>query len=124
MRTKVRLKRSFPTFACQIPLEQFLEQGLIEALAHTLGMMSWEEAPGFQPQTCRNKKDHDETTTHPCLIIDSLMHILSVIGQTTDVQGVRKNTREDVLLLAAVGKLSLVAPCSHNHAASDRSYVI
>ncbi|KAJ6191961.1 hypothetical protein J3E72DRAFT_399452 [Bipolaris maydis] len=99
MRTKGRLKRSFPTFACQVSLQQFREQGLIEALAQTLGRMSWEEAPGFQPQTRKNEQDHDETrdTTHPGLITDFLMHILSVVGQPTDVQGVWKNTREDVL---------------------------
>jgi hypothetical protein len=99
MRTKGRLKRSFPTFAYRISLEQFQERGLIEALAQTLGRMSWEEAPGFQPQTDKNRQDHDETrdTTHPGLITDFLVHFLSVIGQPTDVQGVWKNTREDVL---------------------------
>ncbi|KAF2843898.1 hypothetical protein T440DRAFT_473824, partial [Plenodomus tracheiphilus IPT5] len=99
MRTKGRLKRSFPTFAYRISLKQFQERGLIEALAQTLGRMSWEEAPGFQPQTDKNRQDHDETrdTTHPGLITDFLVHFLSVIGQPTDVQGVWKNTREDVL---------------------------
>jgi hypothetical protein len=99
MRTKGRLKRSFPTFAYRISLKQFQERGLIEALAQTLGRMSWEEAPGFQPQTAKNRQDHDETrdTTHPGLITDFLVHFLSVIGQPTDVQGVWKNTREDVL---------------------------
>jgi hypothetical protein len=100
MGTKGRLKRSFPNYACQISLQQFQEKGLIESLAHTLGNMSFEEAPGFQPQTHKNKKDHDETrdTTHPGLITDFFMHLLSVVGQPTDVQGVWKNTREDVLL--------------------------
>ncbi|KAJ4287163.1 hypothetical protein N0V90_012561 [Kalmusia sp. IMI 367209] len=99
MRTKGRLKRSFPTYACQISLQRFQETGLIESLSHTLGKMCCEEVPGFQPQTRKNKKDHDETrdTTHPGLITDFFMHFLSVIGQPTDVQGVRKNTREDVL---------------------------
>ncbi len=99
MGTKGRLKRSFPTYACQISLQQFQEKGLIESLAHTLEKMSYEEAPGFQPQTRKNKKEHDETrdTTHPGLITDFFMHLLSVIGQPADVQGVWKNTREDVL---------------------------
>ena len=99
MRTKGRLKRSFPTYACQVSLQQFQEKGLIESLAHTLGKMSFEEAPGFQPQTRKNKKDHDETrdTTHPGLITEFFMHLLSVVGQPTDLQGVWKNTREDVL---------------------------
>ncbi|KAH8702790.1 hypothetical protein GQ44DRAFT_732732 [Phaeosphaeriaceae sp. PMI808] len=102
MRTKGRLKRSFPTYACQISLQQFQEEGLIESLAHTLGKMSCEEAPGFQPQTCKNKKDHNETrdTTHPGLITDFFMHLLSVVGQPTDVQGVWKNTREDVIWMS------------------------
>lgn len=99
MRTKGRLKRSFPTYACRISLPQFKEKGLIESLAHTLGKMSFEEAPGFQPQTRKNKKNHDETrdTTHPGMITDFFMHLLSVVGQPTDVQGIWKNTREDVL---------------------------
>ncbi|KAL7770262.1 hypothetical protein CFE70_000195 [Pyrenophora teres f. teres 0-1] len=104
MRTKGRLKRSFPTYACQIPLKQFQEQGLIEALAHTLSRMSLEEAPDFQPQTRKNKKEHIEIrdTTHPGLVTDFLMHLLSVVGQPIDVQGIWKNTREDVLLHRAL----------------------
>lgn len=99
MRTKGRLKRPFPTYACQISLQNFQEEGLIESLAHTLGTMSFEEAPGFRPQTRKKKKDHAETrdTTHPGLITDFFMHLLSVVGQPIDVQGVWKNTREDVL---------------------------
>jgi hypothetical protein len=99
MRTKGRLKRSFPTYACQISLQQFQEKGLIESLANTLGKMSCEEAPGFRPQTRKNREDHDETrdTTHPGLITDFFMHLLSVVGRPTDVQGIWKNTREDVL---------------------------
>ncbi|OAL48858.1 hypothetical protein IQ07DRAFT_681560 [Pyrenochaeta sp. DS3sAY3a] len=99
IRTKGRLKRSFPTYACQISLQQFQEKGFIESLAHTLGKMSSDEAPGFQPRTRKNTKDHDETrdTTHPGLITDFLMHFLSVLGQPTDVRGIWKNTREDVL---------------------------
>ncbi|KAE8836549.1 hypothetical protein HRS9139_04647 [Pyrenophora teres f. teres] len=104
MRTKGRLKRSFPIYACQIPLKQFQEQGLIEALAHTLSRMSLEEAPDFQPQTRKNKKEHIEIrdTTHPGLVTDFLMHLLSVVGQPIDVQGIWKNTREDVLLHRAL----------------------
>ncbi|KAI1674179.1 DUF3638 containing protein [Pyrenophora tritici-repentis] len=100
MQTKGRLKRSFPTFACHIPLQQFQEKGLIKALAETIGRMSWEEAPGFQPQIRKNKSDHNEIrdTTHPGMITDFLMHFLSVVGQPIEVQGVWKNTREDVLL--------------------------
>ena len=99
MRTKGRLKRSFPTFACQISLQQFQEEGLIESLAHTLEKMSHQEAPGFQPQTRKNKEDHDENrdTTHPGLVTDLFMHLLSVVGQPADVLGIWKNTREDVL---------------------------
>lgn len=99
MKTKGRLKRSFPTYACQVSLQRFQERGLIESVAHTLGRMSVEEAPGFQPQTRKNKKDHDEIrdTTHPGMITDFFMHLVSAIGQPTHVQDVRKNTREDVL---------------------------
>ena len=99
MVTKGRLKRSFPTYACQIALHQFQEKGLIESLAHTLGKMSFQGASGFQPKTRKNKKKHNETrdTTHPGLVTDFFMRFLSVVGQSTDVQGVWKNTREDVL---------------------------
>jgi len=99
MRTKGRLRRSFPTFACQMSFQQFQEEGLIESLANTLEKMSRQEAPGFQPQTRKNKEDHDENrdTTHPGLVTDFFMHLLSVIGQPADVQGIWKNTREDVL---------------------------
>jgi len=90
MGTKGRLRRSFPTYACQVSLQQFQENGLIDSLSHTLGKMSCEEAPGLQPQSRKNKKDHDETrdTTHPSMITNFFMHLLSVLGQQTDVKGV------------------------------------
>lgn len=100
MGTKGRLRRSFPTYACRVSLKQFQENGLIKSLAHTLERMSCEEAPGFQPRSRKNEKDHDEirNTTHPGLITDFFMHLLSVLGQQTEVKGVWKSTREDVIL--------------------------
>jgi len=61
--------------------------------------MSFQDAPGFQPQTRKNKKCHNEIrdTAHPGLVTDFFMRVISVIGQPTDVKGVWKNTREDVL---------------------------
>ncbi|RMZ68305.1 very large low complexity [Pyrenophora seminiperda CCB06] len=99
MRTKGRLKRSFPTSACQITPEQLQEKGLIESLSQTLGKMSYQEAPELQPQTHKHGQDHVELrdTTNPGLITDMFIHILYAIGQSIDVQGVWKNTREDVL---------------------------
>lgn len=99
MMTKGRLKRSFPTHAYAISPQRLQEEGLIESLAQTLARMSCEAAPGFQPQTRKNKEDHDETrdTTHPGLITDFFINIISVIGLPTDVQGVWKSTREDVI---------------------------
>lgn len=99
MGTKGRLKRSFPTYACRVSLQQFQENGLIESLARTLGEMSCEGVPGFRPQIRKKKKKHAEIrdTTHPGLITDFFMHFICVVGQPTDVQGIWKNTREDVL---------------------------
>ncbi|KAF2653745.1 hypothetical protein K491DRAFT_780118 [Lophiostoma macrostomum CBS 122681] len=97
--TTGRLKRSFPTYACRVSLNQFEEQGLIESLAHTLSKMSSQTAPGFQSQTRKNQKEHGEArdTPHPGLITDFFVHLLSVVGEPTEVQGIRKNTRDDIL---------------------------
>jgi hypothetical protein len=99
MRTMGRLKRSFPTYACRISPQRFQEKGLVESIAYTLAKMSSQEAPGFQAQTRKNKKDHGEMrdTTHPGMITDFFMRVLSVVGEPAEVPGIRKNTREDVL---------------------------
>ena len=101
MSTKGRLIRSFPTVACCVPVAKLSEKGLIAALAHAIAKMSSQAAPGFQPRVRKAGQDHDEDrdTTHPGLITDYLMTIISAVGKPMEVlpQGLWKNTREEVL---------------------------
>lgn len=101
MSTKGRLVRSFPSVACRVPVDRLSEQGLIEAWARAIAKMSSQVAPGFQPQVRKAGRGHDEyrDTTHPGMITDYLMTVVAAVGTGMDVvsQGLRKNTREEVL---------------------------
>ena len=93
-----RLVRTFPGYASRIPISQ-MEPDLRKSLAGTIAKMTTQVASGFQPQVRKNNKmlDEDRDTTHPGLVTDFLMNIIAAVGGTTDVQRIRKNTREDVL---------------------------
>jgi hypothetical protein len=101
MSIKGRLIRSFPTVACHVPAVELSKEGFIEALAHTIAKMSSQAAPGLQPQARKAGRNHDEDrdTTHPALVTDFLLTIITAVraGMKISPQGVSKNTREEVL---------------------------
>jgi hypothetical protein len=101
MLTKGRLTRSFPTVACRLPVGKLGEEGLIEALAHSIAKMSSQAAPGLQPRVWKAGQEHieDRDTTHPGMITDYLMAVVTALGTRMDLlhDGLWKNTREEVL---------------------------
>jgi len=99
MSTPGRLVRTFPTYASRIPAIKFQEEGLVESLAHTIAEMCAHQVPEFQPKGFKGGKKHSEIrdTTHPALVTEYLINVLSAIGEPTDLSGITKNTREDVL---------------------------
>ncbi|KAF1951418.1 hypothetical protein CC80DRAFT_424735 [Byssothecium circinans] len=99
MSTPGRLVRTFPTYASKIPITKLEEDGLIDALSHTIETMSGQEIPEFQPQVHKGGKNHGEIrdTTHPALVTDYLINVLSALGDPTEVSGITKHTREEVM---------------------------
>ncbi|KAK0268366.1 hypothetical protein LTS00_017586 [Friedmanniomyces endolithicus] len=101
--SKGRLGRSFPGSAVDLDFPTFAEPGLVDTIARTLAKMSFQAAPGMQPQVRKAKAmvDEDRDTTHPGMIYEFIMGFLSAVGQSAHVDTISKNTREEVLLLDA-----------------------
>ncbi|PVH93270.1 hypothetical protein DM02DRAFT_676940 [Periconia macrospinosa] len=99
MSTQGRLIRTFPTYGSKIPATKFQEDGLVESLAHTIAEMCAHHVPEFQPKVTKGGKEHSEIrdTTHPALVTEYLINVLSAIGKPVVISGITKNTREDVL---------------------------
>jgi hypothetical protein len=99
MSTPGRLVRTFPTYASGIPAIKFQEEGLVESLAHAIADMCAQQVPEFQPQVSKGGNKHSEIrdTTHPALVTEYLINVLSAVGRSTVLSGITKNTREDVL---------------------------
>jgi hypothetical protein len=96
---KGRLIRSFPAYASMISAEFFGEADLRATLAQTIAQLASQPAPGFQPRVRKAKQDHDEMrdTTHPGMVTNLLMNVISALGKPTNAPTIWKNTREDVL---------------------------
>ncbi|KAH6861099.1 hypothetical protein BKA58DRAFT_448898 [Alternaria rosae] len=93
-----RLVREFPAHASQIPIGK-VKPDLIESISRTIATMTTQTAPGFQPKITKNKKIMDEQrdTTHPGMVTDFLMSMITAFGEPTDVRRSTKYTREEVL---------------------------
>jgi hypothetical protein len=94
-----RLIRTFPGYASRIAVDKMIDRRLRKSIAGTIAKMATQSAPGFQPQARKNGKYEDESrdTTAPGLVTDFLMNITTALGEATDVKGIMKVTREDVL---------------------------
>jgi hypothetical protein len=94
-----RLVRFFPGYASKIPTSKMANMDLLKSIAGTIAKMGTQRAPGFQPQVLKNKKtmDEDRDTTHPGLVTDYLMNVLTAFGEPDDVKRIEKHTREEVL---------------------------
>ncbi|KAF1930947.1 uncharacterized protein M421DRAFT_57599 [Didymella exigua CBS 183.55] len=94
-----RLLRSFPGLAARIAIPKLQEPGLVHMLSETLAKMSTQVAPGFQPQVRKAGQNHDEVrdTTHPGMVTDYLLNVITSLGEKTDVACITKHTREEIL---------------------------
>ncbi|KAF3043485.1 hypothetical protein E8E12_009526 [Didymella heteroderae] len=94
-----RLTRTFPGLAASIALTKFKEDDLIQSLSRTISKMSSQAAPGFQPQTRKAGHFHHEIrdTTHPGMVADYFMNIITAVGQASQPTRITKNTREEVM---------------------------
>ncbi|KAK5677472.1 hypothetical protein LTS10_010044 [Elasticomyces elasticus] len=94
-----RLMRAFPGAAIDVDLNTFSESGLMNTIARTLAKMSFQPAPGMQPQInkAQAKMDEDRDTTHPGMISEFFMGFLCSLGNPVRVGSISKNTREEVM---------------------------
>lgn len=93
-----RLVRDFPGYASRIPIVD-VNPYLIESISRTIATITTQTAPGFQPQITKNKKIMNEQrdTTHPGMVTDFLMNVITALGESTNLQRITKHTREEVL---------------------------
>ncbi|KAG9186949.1 hypothetical protein G6011_10057 [Alternaria panax] len=93
-----RLVRNFPGYTSHIPTVN-VNPDLIESISRTIATMTTQTAPGFQPQVKKNNKNMTEQrdTTHPGMVTDFLMNVITALGESTNVQCITKHTREEVL---------------------------
>ncbi|KAH7233986.1 uncharacterized protein BKA55DRAFT_695504 [Fusarium redolens] len=98
MATKGRLIRQFPDTATEIASEDFENQAFQEVLANTLVKMSHQRVSEAQPKARKAGKDHheDRETTGPRIVTELLTSILRGIGKLAKVNGICKNTREEI----------------------------
>jgi hypothetical protein len=94
-----RLVRTFPGYASKIATTTMASADLRKSISGTLVKMSTQAAPDFQPQVRKNGKmmDEDRDTSHPGMVTDFLMNVITAFGEPTDVNRIKKHTREEVL---------------------------
>ncbi|KAF9769646.1 hypothetical protein IL306_012919 [Fusarium sp. DS 682] len=98
MAAKGRLIRQFPDTATEITLEDFGNQAFQEVLTNTLVKMSHQRVSEAQPKARKAGKDHheDRETTDPRIVTELLTSVLRGAGKLVEVEGIRKNTREEI----------------------------
>lgn len=104
-KTKGRLRRFFPASAFVVSHEIYDEEGFQKAFSATVAKMSHQVAPDTRPKVKKAGQQHieDRDTTHPRVVTDHLMSFLRTAGKPFHMQGVWKNTREEVLWLDTKG---------------------
>ncbi|KAJ4112132.1 hypothetical protein NW768_011711 [Fusarium equiseti] len=97
MATKGRLVRQFPDTATNISDKDFRDGQFQEVLANTLVKMSHQRVAEAQPTARKAGTDHHEEreTTDPMIVNELLTSFLRGVGQQAQVEGIRKNTREE-----------------------------
>ncbi|KAF4447595.1 hypothetical protein F53441_8890 [Fusarium austroafricanum] len=98
MAAKGRLIRQFPDTATELSEKDFQNAAFQEVLANTLVKMSYQRVPEAQPNARKAGKDHheDRETTDPQIVTGLLTSFLRGVGKLTEVEGIRKNTREEI----------------------------
>ncbi|PFH56006.1 hypothetical protein XA68_17218 [Ophiocordyceps unilateralis] len=94
-----RLVRRFPATAMRVSLDVFEKPEFQSVLASTLVKMSQQTVSEMKPKVvkARQKHDEDRDTTDPRIVTEFLVSFLAGLGEPVDVDGVCKNTREEVL---------------------------
>jgi len=99
--TKGRLVRIFPALALSFKANVFNQPEFLQIIAQTLFTLSYQAAPGMQPQSYKAGKTQDETrdTTQPGMISEFFMNLIKPAGDAVDIRAISKNTRDEVLWL-------------------------
>jgi hypothetical protein len=94
-----RLVRSFPAYASKVDAATMGSTDFRKSISRTIATMTTQKAPGSQPQVRKNNtmEDEERDTTHPGMVTDFIMNVISACGAPIDVERITKNTREDVL---------------------------
>lgn len=92
-----RLIRCFPGSTIAVDTQQ--RPGLLKIIAETLASMSHSPMPGMQPETTKSGAKHEEhrDTTHPAAVTELFVGFLRGFGAAVELEGISKNTRDDVL---------------------------
>ncbi|RSM04293.1 hypothetical protein CEP52_006878 [Fusarium oligoseptatum] len=96
--TRGRLVRRFPATATEISLNDFQDEGFQSTLTKTLVKMSFQTAPDTRPTARKAGQDHTEErdTTNPRIVTELLTSILGAVGKHVSIQGICKNTRQEI----------------------------
>jgi hypothetical protein len=70
-----------------------------KSISGPIAKLTTQKAPGSQPQVRKNNKmmDEERDTTHPGMVTDFIMNVITAWGEPTDVKRITKYTREEVL---------------------------
>ncbi|KAM0336155.1 hypothetical protein ACHAPQ_004430 [Fusarium lateritium] len=98
MAIKGRLIRQFPDTATKLSGKDFQSEAFQEVLANTLVKMSHQRVSEAQPTARKARKDHheDRETIDPQIVTHLLTGILRGAGELVEVEGICKNTREEI----------------------------
>ncbi|CVL08879.1 uncharacterized protein FMAN_14113 [Fusarium mangiferae] len=99
MTSKGRLVRQFPASATRLSPNDFENSEFQEVLVNTLAKMAKQTVAEVQQKVRKAKQEQDEDrdTAHPRIVTELLTSIIRGIGKSITVEGVCKNTREEVL---------------------------
>ena len=94
-----RLIREFPGTIVSIPRDIFGDPNFQAMFVDTMVTMSQQAVGGTREQIMKAFQVHDENrdTTSPRIVTELLSSMLRGFGQLENVQGIKKNTREEVI---------------------------
>lgn len=99
METAGRLRRTFPDVCNTLTDRQFAKKGFQKMFARSIATLSHQVFPGMTPQTRKAGQMQAESrdTTKPHAVTEMTMAMIQAIGEARVVEGLQKNTREEVL---------------------------
>ncbi|KAL4804843.1 hypothetical protein BDV18DRAFT_161935 [Aspergillus unguis] len=96
-----RLQRNFPGPAFTVTQANYSIPSLRETIARTLAKMSHQSVAGTKPKVKKagHEQDEERDTTNPMMVTEFFTAFLRPFGTVAHDLQIRKNTREEVLLL-------------------------